>query len=279
MADGPLPNTGRPAGSRAAGKFRPAGGAPGGPAARPAGVDVAAAQHPDGAAIDWAQVAAAGYAFAAIKATEGDYYVNPYYASDVVAAKAAGLYVMGYHFAIPNVSAGAAQADYAVRQGSYAAGGRALPLELDVEYDPYTSIDHTNECYGLTPSQMVSWISAFGREAQRLTGQLPIVYTTPGWWNACTAGSTALGADPLWVAASAPASPPTPSGWPDWSFWQYTSGGTVPGITPAGGTDVSCADRMVTAVQPRPQPAKPGSVVSPPGVPDAPVTAAASAGP
>ena len=277
--DGPLLNTGGPAGSRSAGTSSPAGG-PAGPAATSAGVDVAAVQHPGGAAIDWAQVAAAGYTFAAIKATEGDYYVNPYYASDVVDAKAAGLYVMGYHFAIPNVSAGATQADYAVRQGNYAAGVRPLPLELDVEYDPYTSIDHTNECYGLSPAQMVSWISDFVREAQRLTGQPPIVYTAPGWWNACTAGTTAVAADPLWVAAYAPANPPIPSGWPDWSFWQYTSSGTVPGIAPAGGTDVSYAARgKATLADPVPQPGKPRSVVPRPGLRHPHVSAAASARP
>ena len=34
------------------------------------------------------------------------------------------------------------------------------------------------QCYGLSPVQMVSWIGAFGAEAQRLTGQRPVIYTT-----------------------------------------------------------------------------------------------------
>jgi hypothetical protein len=55
------------------------------------GVDVADYQHPHGAAIAWPRVAAAGFKFAFIKATEGDYYPNPYYASDLAQAKAAGL--------------------------------------------------------------------------------------------------------------------------------------------------------------------------------------------
>ena len=98
------------------------------------GVDVADYQHPNGAAIDWSQVAAAGYKFAFVKATEGDYYANPYYASDLAQAKAAGLYATGYHFAIPNVSDGASQADYALANGGYAPDGRTLPLALDIEY-------------------------------------------------------------------------------------------------------------------------------------------------
>ncbi|HYZ52581.1 MAG TPA: GH25 family lysozyme [Streptosporangiaceae bacterium] len=208
------------------------------------GVDVAAFQHPkssqypNGAPIDWTQVAGAGYKFAAIKATEGNYYTNPYYASDMAAAMAAGLYVAGYHFAIPNVGTAVGQADYAMQNAGYGTpSGPTLPLELDIEYGP--SSDHTNECYGLTPSQMVSWISAFDSEVQRLTGQLPIIYTTADWWDTCTGDSTAFSSDPLWVAAYSVSSPPLPAGWPGWTLWQYTSAGTVPGIATTGEVDIS----------------------------------------
>ena len=170
------------------------------------GVDVADHQHPHGAAIDWPQVAAAGYKFAFIKATEGDYYVNPYYASDLAQAEAAGLDATGYHFAIPNVSGGASQADYAVQNSNYTADGRTLPLALDIEYNPYGA-----ECYGLSATQMVSWISAFTAEAQRLTGQEPIIYSTADWWETCTGDSTAFGSDPLWVAGYVNGSPPMPA--------------------------------------------------------------------
>ena len=49
-----------------------------------------------------------------MKDTEGNYFVNPYYASDLAQAKAAGLYATGYHFAVLDVSDGVTQADYAV---------------------------------------------------------------------------------------------------------------------------------------------------------------------
>jgi GH25 family lysozyme M1 (1,4-beta-N-acetylmuramidase) len=196
------------------------------------GIDVADHQHPGGAGIDWSQVAAAGYKFAFVKATEGDYYVNPYYASDLAQAKAAGLYATGYHFAIPNVSDGASQADYAVGNGGYAPDGRTLPLALDIEYNPYGS-----ECYGLSPAQMVSWISAFTAEVQRLTSQRPVIYSTADWWDTCTGDSAAFGSDPLWVAAYRSGNPPMPAGWNNWTFWQYTSRASVPGIS--GYVDVS----------------------------------------
>ena len=235
-----------------------------GRAAAPAslkGVDVASFQHPNGAAINWAQVASAGYRFAFIKETEGNYYVNPYYASDLAKAEAAGLYATGYHFAIPNAGDGVTQADYAVSHGSYATGGRTLQMALDIEYDPYAGSDHTNECYGLSPAQMVSWITAFNGEVQRRTGQAPIIYTTADWWHTCTGASTVFGTDPLWVAAYGVGSPPMPAGWRNWTFWQYTSSATVSGIT--GHVDASHYNgAMVALVDPGSQAGTSGARVS-----------------
>jgi GH25 family lysozyme M1 (1,4-beta-N-acetylmuramidase) len=203
------------------------------------GIDVSAFQHPHGVRINWSAVAAAGYKFAAVKATEGNYYVNPWTATDLTAAKKAGLYVTAYHFAIPNVSGGAAQAGYTVRHAKYASGTHMLPLMLDIEYDPYAGIDGTNECYGLSHARMTSWIAAFVAAARSLTGQLPVIYTTAGWWAACTGRSKAFGADPMWVAAYGFAKPPLPAGWPVYTFWQYTATGTVRGVDSPGNTDLS----------------------------------------
>jgi GH25 family lysozyme M1 (1,4-beta-N-acetylmuramidase) len=235
------------------------------------GVDVASFQHPkstqypNGHPIDWAQVAGAGNKFTFIKATEGNYYTNPYYASDLTAAKAAGLYVTGYHFGIPNAGDTAVnQADYAVKNGSYTTDGHTLPLTLDMEYDPY----HTDWCYGLTAPQMVSWITAFTNEAQSLTGQVPVIYTTNSWWNKCTADSTAFASHQLWIAyypTSAPtatSSPTVPTGWPNWMFWQYTSGGTVVGITGNVDEDYFNSNR-VELIAPGTQRDLPGATVSP----------------
>jgi GH25 family lysozyme M1 (1,4-beta-N-acetylmuramidase) len=204
------------------------------------GLDVAAFQHPasrahpGGAAIHWGAVARAGYKFAAVKATEGDYYVNPWAASDLRSAKAAGLDVAPYHFAVPNVSGGAAQARFAVEYSGYTPGPRTLPLTLDIEYDPYRRIDHANECYGLSAARMTAWLAAFVAEARALTGQYPVINTTADWWDTCTRRSTEFGADPMWVAAYGFAGPPLPAGWKAWTFWQYTSAGRVPGLATRG---------------------------------------------
>jgi GH25 family lysozyme M1 (1,4-beta-N-acetylmuramidase) len=242
------PTTATPASAVSATPTAPAPAAPAqlapAVAAPLAGVDVAAYQHPitsqdpKGVPIDWQQVAAAGYRFAAVKATEGDYYVNSWAATDLAEAKAAGLDVSPYHFAIPNVSSGPQQAEYAVEYSGYLPGAQTLPLMLDIEYDPYTRTDRTNECYGLRPAQMTAWISGFATMTRSLTGQYPIIYTTANWWDTCTGGSTTSGADPMWVAAYGFSAPPLPAGWANWSYWQYTSTGTVPGVDSPDTTDL-----------------------------------------
>jgi GH25 family lysozyme M1 (1,4-beta-N-acetylmuramidase) len=205
------------------------------------GVDVASFQHPKNAAIDWTQVAGAGIQFAAVKATEGNYYKNPFAPADLADAQAAGLSVIAYAFGIPNGNGGskspAVQADYLL---SYlGASNSGVPVLLDIEYDPYVSTDGTNSCYGLSQSAMVNWIAGFDSEVQAKTGRLPIIYTTANWWSTCTGNSTAFGQTPMWVANfTTAASPALPAGWADWSFWQYTSAGTVAGISTTGATDL-----------------------------------------
>ncbi len=221
------------------------------------GVDVSSLNHPDGAPIDWAEVAAAGYKFAFIKATEGSYYENPYYSADAAAARAAGLFTAAYHFAIPNNSSGTLQADLAVdAAGNPAAGGTTLPLILDAEYDPYVADDGTNECYGLTPTEMVAWIDAFTTEVTLRTGEPPAIYTTSDWWQKCTGNSSAFSADPLWIASQGKPSSLPPS-WTAYSYWQFTSAATVPGISVK--TDASYFSPATLAA------AQPGSQSDPAG--------------
>ena len=148
------------------------------------GIDVAAYQHPQGHGIDWGSVAKAGIQFAAIKATEGTYYKNPYALTDLAQARAAGLSVMAYAFAIPNGNGGAsspvAQADYLI---SYlaSAGGPMPPVMLDIEYNPYGRV-----CYGLGQAAMRAWIARFSAEIQARTGEGPIIYGPVPWWQECT---------------------------------------------------------------------------------------------
>ena len=210
------------------------------------GVDVAGYQHPGGVSINWRKVARAGIKFAAVKATEGAYYRNPYALTDLAEAKAAGLSVMAYAFAVPNGNGSSAspvaQADYLIKYLA-SAGGTLPPIMLDIEYNPYGA-----ECYGLSQSAMISWISQFSSEVVAKTGEEPVIYGPAPWWQDCTGGATRFGQFPLWVPDYTSAPRPTVTqGWSNYSFWQYSSAGTVKGIDAPGDTDL---DQMNPAVIP-----------------------------
>ena len=211
------------------------------------GIDVASYQDP----VNWSQVASDGYAFAFIKATEGNYYTNPGYATDFAAAKAAGLLAAGYSFANPYdpASNGTAvqQADYLLQNASYSQDGKTLPLVLDLEPSPYGN----GECYGLTTTAMITWIQQFRTEVQNTIGKPPIIYTLSTWWSQCTGNTTQFATDPLWIADPNDPAPPQVGGWSSWTFWQYASG-TVNGST--GATDLDYFNGDLAALDALAQP-------------------------
>jgi GH25 family lysozyme M1 (1,4-beta-N-acetylmuramidase) len=197
---------------------------PGGAVSPVRGLDISAYQHV-GETIQWRLLAREGIRFVAIKVSEGTYYANPYYRSDARAAAMAGLQVLPYVFANPARARGMATARYAVR----AAGGERgrLPFVVDLENDPYKNSD---DCYGLGARAMIAWIAGFIGEAKALTGHLPVIYTTAAWWRECTGNTARFRRDTLWLAAFSGTPPATPSPWQHWTFWQYNSNGTLPGI-------------------------------------------------
>jgi GH25 family lysozyme M1 (1,4-beta-N-acetylmuramidase) len=202
------------------------------PAARPAttpsstapprGLDVASFQGN----VHWGSVVAAGARFAYAKTTEGTYYTNPYFDQQYGGAYNQGLIRGAYHFAIPNNSAGAAQADFfAAHGGAWSADNHTLPGMVDLEYNPYGA-----ECYGLSQPQMVSWVASFVNEYHADTGRWAVIYTTTDWWSTCTGNSPSFaGRDPLWIANYSSSPLPLPAGWAGYTFWQYADRGVFPG--------------------------------------------------
>ena len=195
----------------------------------PEGPDVSSHQHPSGTPIDWQRVAASGQQFAFVKATEGTTYTNPYFGSDWSGSAGAGLIHGAYHYARPyaDVSTAVSQAQvFASTIGDQSVPG-TLPPVLDLE-----------ESNNLTPTQLQDWVSTLLTNLQGLTGRTPMIYTYPYFWTHQMGNSTAYTNYPLWIANYSVSSPTTLT-WPSWTFWQYTSSGSVDGITTTSATDVN----------------------------------------
>jgi GH25 family lysozyme M1 (1,4-beta-N-acetylmuramidase) len=183
--------------------------------------------------VDWNAAYANGARFVYIKATESNDYTSSSFSGQYNGATAVGMIRGAYHFANPNQSTGAVQANYFVDNGGgWSADGKTLPPMLDIEYDPYTASDGTNSCYGLSQAQMVAWIADFSKTVLSRTGRAPAIYTTTSWWSTCTGNNSSFGANPLIIArwTDISAGPGVlPASWSTWSVWQYADAGVFPG--------------------------------------------------
>lgn len=170
--------------------------------------------------VDWQAWWRQGRRFAYVKATESTGYINPYFAQQYNGSYRVGMIRGSYHFALPNRSSGAAQADYFIRHGGgWSRDGKTLPGVLDIEYNPYGQT-----CYDMTQAEMRSWISAFTKRYKARTGRDAVIYSNYDWWNRCTGNTTAFNrTNPLWVARYASSVGTLPGQWPYHTFWQYTS--------------------------------------------------------
>ncbi len=176
--------------------------------------------------VDWATVAASGGRFAYVKATEGTSYTSPSFAQQYNGSYGAGLIRGAYHFALPDRSSGAAQADFFVGNGGgWSPDGMTLPPMLDIEYNPYGAT-----CYGLSQGDMSNWIADFSNEVAARTGRYPTIYTTTDWWSTCTGNNGGFGGNnPLFIARYAADPGALPAGWGFYTFWQFADSGTFPG--------------------------------------------------
>ncbi|CAG7571618.1 GH25 family lysozyme M1 (1,4-beta-N-acetylmuramidase) [Barrientosiimonas humi] len=169
--------------------------------------------------VDWQGQWNLGKRFAYVKATEGTGFRNSYFAQQYTGSYDVGMIRGSYHFALPDRSTGAAQAEFFARNGGgWSRDGKTLPGVLDIEYNPYGA-----SCYGLSQTAMVSWISSFTTRYKQLTGRDAVIYTTTDWWKTCTGSTTRFGAtNPLWIARYASTPGELPAGWGYYTFWQYS---------------------------------------------------------
>ncbi len=176
------------------------------------GIDVSRWQQD----VDFVKVAEAGIEFCFCKATEGLTHVDARFAVNWPAIAAAGLIRGAYHFGRPGSDA-AGQADFVFDTVRPVSGD--LPIVLDLEKDD-----------GLKPPEVRAWTEAFVTRLRERMGAPPIIYTGLYFWRDEAGDGAALDC-PLWLAAYVDDPEKyVPKAWEQWSFWQYTSKGAVPGV-------------------------------------------------
>jgi GH25 family lysozyme M1 (1,4-beta-N-acetylmuramidase) len=164
--------------------------------------------------IDWVKVASAGKTFAIAKATEGIGFKDDKYDRNKAGAQANGMKFGAYHFGRPKNDP-IQEADWFVSQMDLERG--MLIPTLDIEVTD-----------GKGPTGMINWTKAFLGRVYARTGVKPMIYTSPAFWRNNFNNSR------LWVAHWGVSSPSVMAenwGGKSWTFWQYTSNGSVPGIS------------------------------------------------
>jgi len=207
------------------------------------GIDVSVWQHSNEKPIDFAALKSKyDVSFVVIKASDGGTRGNDnakkWFPIDSAAARAEGLVVGAYHYALPGIldrntiTDAKLQAQRAVDQAEGAKVGD-LPLTLDLEELP---------C-GWTIQRLAKWTNAFLTEAERITGRTPIIYANGKFIGRLQdAGATDLSRYPLWLAKWGPKLGTDPKEmriWNnDWTIWQFTADGSLSAV-PSSATDLN----------------------------------------
>lgn len=255
MPEGDLHPESRPAGARRAAGVRRAllsalpmalilfalyAASPAEGGSRPPGIDVSRFQG----TIDWAQVRGAGIGFAIAQASRGsgaDCAVrpescgaDPYWAYNYATAKANGIRVGPYHRAfVGGTTLAEARADAAAEAGVFIASVRAGGGLARGDIRP--ALDFETPFAGLRPKQLTAWVRVWVKRVRGAFGARPIIYTNATSW-AATGNSRefARSKHALWVAnwnVRRPAVPAENWAGKGWSLWQWTSSGSVAGIS------------------------------------------------
>ncbi len=178
------------------------------------GIDVSAYQHP----VDWAAVANSGIYYAFAKATEGETFVDPTFATNWATMRSAGVIRGAYHFFRPGKNP-LTQANNFLKTINSTLDGSDLPPVLDLEV-----LD------GLAASAVLDRASQWLKAIEAATGRKPIIYTFPVFWEERLGNPTQLVNYPLWIANFGSQTPYLPSAWKNWAFHQFSESGVIKGI-------------------------------------------------
>lgn len=170
--------------------------------------------------VDWTAYAASGHRSAICKATEHLRLVDDQFAANWRGMKAAGLARGAYHFFHPELDA--------INQAGF------FLATIGGDLDPGDVLVLDVERLGFGHKDLAEGARDFCLRILEATGRRPLIYTSPGFWDALPAGanrdSAAASAD-LWVAHWGVATPHIPQGWTSYVLHQYSATVRVPGVS------------------------------------------------
>ncbi|WP_083808984.1 GH25 family lysozyme [Pedosphaera parvula] len=222
--------------------------------ARPLGVDVSSYQG----SVNWSSAKSAGISYAWAKATEGNYLKDTTFVGNENNGKSAGVYMGAYHFSRPDLNSPGTEASYfwGTAGGYVKSDGKTLMPMLDVEtFNGHVGASSYSDWVNKWCDAITSDASGAGVSVQ------PVVYfsacacqldsSVSQWlsWIANYNGENAQTGTPWNVCSSC-----NPWGGSTWNLWQYTSSGSVSGISGSVDLDVfnGSSAGLVSALVPTP---------------------------
>ncbi|HZY36700.1 MAG TPA: GH25 family lysozyme [Mucilaginibacter sp.] len=172
--------------------------------------------------------------FVFCKYSQGAAFKDPMFNSYISNIKQQSLMAGAYHF-LDFQSSAQDQANNFLANGlNFSDKSNVLPPMLDVEWqvgsdDADTNnlnqyiTDNKNACVQI----VTDWLNIVSTQ----TGRTPIIYTAKSFWNEYFAGVTQFGGNPLWIASYQSQPPGMPNGWANYTIWQYSETGPLPGTS------------------------------------------------
>ena len=171
--------------------------------------------------VEWESVKDSA-AFVFIKATDSTSGVDPRFTTHWSGAKKVGIPRGAYHFFHPKHDVQAQVVNFTKHVSS---DPGELPVVVDVE-------EFNKEYVGFTCQQLSGMLQTFSQGVEKALGHKPIIYTNHETWKTSFCNHAYFLDHTLWLAQYTPhpSEPKLPTGWKQWSFWQYTESGKVKGI-------------------------------------------------
>ncbi len=177
------------------------------------GIDVSSWQG----TINFSAVKNSGIDVVYIKSSEGRSYIDPYFEINYKNAKANGLKVGFYHYVT------ARSIEQAREQANFFAqviSGKEVDCRLAMDFESFGN---------LSVSQINEISKVFLQTLESITNSQAVIYSNA--YSARAIFSSELTKYPLWVANYGVSEPNSNEKWGTWVGWQYTSTGSVNGIS------------------------------------------------